>query len=132
MDNNLNLDTATCAVNFLQCGDTKYNDLNLNELLAGSTTTTANSMTTAGGPGMTYIGGHWTDADHPISGWDYWHQYYYPYVIRESYPVYIQERAQDKGKQAYEIIKTLNDKHLLKLDTVRDFIEAMDTLLKIL
>lgn len=64
--------------------------------------------------------------------WDYWQNYYYPSIIRESYPIYIQDRAQDKGKQAFEIIKHLQDKKLMKLDAVRDFIEAMDTLLKIL
>lgn len=67
-----------------------------------------------------------------LSAWDYYQNYYYPYVIKESYPVYIQERAQDKGKQAFEIIKSLKDKKLLKIDKVEDFIEAMDTLIKIL
>ena len=66
------------------------------------------------------------------SCWDYWHQDYYPQVIRESYPVYIRERAEDKGKQAFEIIKMLKDKRFLKLETVGDFIDAMDALIKIL
>lgn len=66
------------------------------------------------------------------SAWGYWTDWYYPQVIRESYPVYIKERAEDKGKQAFEIIKSLQDKKLLKLDKVSDFIEAMDTLIKIL
>ena len=64
--------------------------------------------------------------------WNYWQNQYYPYVIRESYPVYIQERAMDKGKQAFEILKALMDKDLVKIDKVKDFIEAMDTLLKTL
>lgn len=64
--------------------------------------------------------------------WDYWQDLYYPQVIRTSYPVYIQERAQDKGKQAFEIIKMLQDKKLIKLDKVSDFVEAMDCLIKIL
>ncbi len=64
--------------------------------------------------------------------WDFWERDYYPNVIRESYPVYIQERAIDKGKQAFEIIKTLKDKKFLKLDTVGDFIDCMDTLIKTL
>lgn len=68
----------------------------------------------------------------PLTGWSYWTDHYYPSVIRESYPVYIQERAQDKGKQAFEIIKALQDKKLMKLDKVSDFIEAMDTLIKTL
>ena len=66
------------------------------------------------------------------SCWDYWHHDYYPYVIRESYPVYLTERAIDKGKQAFEIIKMLKDKRFVKLETVADFIDAMDALIKIL
>jgi hypothetical protein len=66
------------------------------------------------------------------SAWGYWQDYYYPQVITQSYPVYIQERAKDKGHQAYEIIKTLLDKKLIKLDKVSDFVEAMDCLIKIL
>ena len=64
--------------------------------------------------------------------WGWWHEEYYPRVIRESYPVYISERAKDKGKQAYEIIKMLKDKRIIKLDKVSDFIDAMDALIKIL
>ena len=64
--------------------------------------------------------------------WDYWHGYYYPNVIHSSYPVYIQERAKDSGRQAFEIIKALQDKKLIKLEKVGDFIEAMDTLIKII
>jgi len=64
--------------------------------------------------------------------WDLWTNYYYPEVINKSYPVYIQHRAEDKGKQAFEIIKMLKDKKLIKLDTVGDFIDAMDELIKIL
>lgn len=66
------------------------------------------------------------------SCWDYWQNHHYPYIIKESYPVYIQERAQDKGKQAFEIIKSLQDKKLLNLEKVKDFIDAMDLLIKIL
>lgn len=68
----------------------------------------------------------------PLTGWSYYTDYYYPYVVKESYPVYLQERAQDKGKQAFEIIKALQDKKLMKLEKVSDFIEAMDTLIKTL
>lgn len=66
------------------------------------------------------------------SAWDFWQNCYYPQVIRESYPVYIQNRAEDKGKQAFEIIKQLQDKRLMKLEKVSDFIDAMDCLIKIL
>ena len=64
--------------------------------------------------------------------WGYWQDYYYPYVIRESYPVYIQERTIDNGKKAYEIIKILKDKKLVKLDKVSDFIDLMDCLINII
>lgn len=64
--------------------------------------------------------------------WDYYQNCYYPYVIRESYPVYIQEKALDKGKQAFEIIKILKDKRLVQLKKVSDFIDLMDALIKIL
>lgn len=67
-----------------------------------------------------------------LSCWGYWRDYYYPQVIRESYPVYIGEKAKDKGKQAFEIIKVLKDKKLIKLEKVSDFIDAMDELIKIL
>lgn len=66
------------------------------------------------------------------TSWGFWRDYYYPQVIRESYPVYIQERAKDNGKQAFEVIKALQDKKLIKLEKVSDFIEAMDTLIKLL
>ncbi len=62
----------------------------------------------------------------------YWTHDYYPYVIKESYPVYLQEKAMDKGKQAFEIIKALIDQKLIKLDKVSDFVTAMDTILKTL
>ncbi len=64
--------------------------------------------------------------------WDYWQDWHYPYVVRENYPVYIQQRSQDKAKYAYEIIKILKDKKLAKIDKVSDFINLMDELIKIL
>ena len=67
-----------------------------------------------------------------LNCWGYWQDYYYPTVIRESYPVYIQERAKDKAKHAYEIVKILKDKKLAKLEKVSDFIDLMDELIKIL
>jgi len=67
-----------------------------------------------------------------LSCYHYWQDWYYPQVIKESYPVYIQERAIDKGKQAFEIIKILKDKKLVNLNKVSDFIDLMDELIKIL
>lgn len=65
------------------------------------------------------------------SAWDFWQEKYYPHIV-ESYPVYIRDRAEDKGKQAFEIIKMLKDSQFLKLETVGDFIDLMDKLIKIL
>ena len=73
-----------------------------------------------------------TTSGSTMSCWGYWQDWYYPHVIRESYPVYIGERALDKGKQAFEIIKILKDKKLVKLEKVSDFIDLMDELIKIL
>ena len=67
-----------------------------------------------------------------MSCWNYWERHYYPQVIKTEYPVYIQERSKDKGKKALEIIKVLKDKKMLNMDKVKDFIDMMDTLIKIL
>lgn len=67
-----------------------------------------------------------------LTCWKYWDDYYYPKIIHDSYPVYIRERAEDKGKKAFELIKVLKDKKLLQIKTVEDFIEAMTTLIDIL
>lgn len=68
----------------------------------------------------------------PMTGWTFWRDYYYPEVIRESYPVYISERAKDKGKQAFELLKMLKDKRFINLEKVSDFVDLMDELIKIL
>ncbi len=67
-----------------------------------------------------------------LTAWDYWQNQYYPQVIIQSYPIYLQDKAMDKGKQAFEILKALQDKKLVKMDKVSDFIDAMDTILKTL
>lgn len=64
--------------------------------------------------------------------WGFWQDQYYPQVIRESYPIYVRERAEDNGKKAFEIIKMLQDKKIVKFEKVSDFIEAMDCLIKVL
>ncbi len=38
----------------------------------------------------------------------------------------------DAGKKAYDIIKTLREKKLIKINTVDDFCKVMDTLIMIL
>ena len=73
-----------------------------------------------------------TNALYTTTGWDFWQNQYYPQVIRESYPIYVRERAEDKGKQAFEVIKMLQDKRFVKFEKVSDFIDAMDALIKIL
>lgn len=70
--------------------------------------------------------------DAHMTGWEYWQDWHYPRIIRESYPVYIQERSQDKGKEAFEIIKMLKDKKFLSPKNVGEFIDLMDELIKIL
>ncbi len=67
-----------------------------------------------------------------ITCWNYWQTYYYPYIIKESYPVYIQEKAIDKGKKAYEIVKVLRDKKLVQVRTVKQFIDLMNELIKLI
>ena len=68
----------------------------------------------------------------PKTVWDYWTGYYYPNIIRESYPVYIQERSMDKGQKAFEVLKVLIDKKIVKMEKVTEFVDAMDALIKIL
>ena len=106
-------------------------DSNLN-ITGDQAASLLNQTATSGITGQLQANMIYTESSKPLTSWTYWQDYYYPQVIRESYPVYIKERAEDKGKQSYEIIKALKDKRLMKLDTVSDFIEAMDTLLKIL
>ena len=76
----------------------------------------------------------WTITGETTGGttWDYWQNWYYPYIIKESYPIYIQEKAIDKGAKAFEIIKILRDKKLLEIKTVKQFVDLMDALIKIL
>lgn len=64
--------------------------------------------------------------------WNYWQGPYYEQVIYPSYPIYVREKAMDKGKQAFEICKSLMDKDLIRIEKVKDFVEAMDTILKTL
>lgn len=71
-------------------------------------------------------------ASNTISAWHYWTDFYYPQIIHPSYPVYVQEKAKDNGKKAFEIIKILKDKKLVKLDKVSDFVDLMDELIKII
>jgi hypothetical protein len=86
------------------------------------------------GQAFTYTGtsNDMTIATYNPTLWNFWQYDYYPHIIKESYPVYIQEKAMDKGKQAFELLKALMDKNLVKVDKVKDFIEAMDTILKTL
>lgn len=90
----------------------------LNSSQLSYTTSPSNLIGTVGGSNQTL--------------WNYWQNDYYPAVIYESYPIYLRDRAMDKGKHAFEVVKALQDKKLLKLDKVSDFIEAMDCILKTL
>jgi len=62
--------------------------------------------------------------------WDVWTDWYFPNVIQKVYPVYTQERSVDNGRKAFELIKALMDKKLIKCEKVSDFIEAMDIIIK--
>jgi hypothetical protein len=66
------------------------------------------------------------------SVYHWWMNDYYPNVIHTSYPVYLQERSVDKGVKAYEIVKNLSDKKLVQLKTVKQFVDLMDVLIKML
>ena len=88
--------------------------------IVGSATTANNYSTmTSGGTNAIY---YYENGGSGGSLWNYWQNQYYRGVIRESYPIYIQERAMDKGKQAFELLKVLMDKKLLKVEKVSDFI----------
>ena len=95
---------------------------------------TVNGTGCTGGNCNNSLAGGTSQANYTIQpsmgAWDYWQNWYYPQVIHTSYPVYIQEKARDDGKHAFEIVKALKDKGLLKLDKVEDFIEAMDCVIK--
>ena len=92
-------------------------------IVGGSTSNALNTQGLTAGSTQTYYNG---------SLWDYWQGPYYGQVIVQSYPAYMQDKAMDKGKQAFEILKSLLDKKLIKLEKVSDFVEAMDTILKTL
>lgn len=92
---------------------------------------TENALQCSIGDGLTFSDNAGNAFDN-TSCWDYWQNTWYPSIITTSYPVYIQERSLDKGKQAFEIIKVLKDKKMVKLDKVKDFINLMDALIKIL
>ncbi len=72
------------------------------------------------------------DMVYNTTAFHWWQEYYYPQVIKESYPVYVQEKSYDKGAKAYEIIKHLKDKDFVKINTAKQFIEIMDSLIKML
>lgn len=57
--------------------------------------------------------------------WDYWTQYPSGYGMSLSYPVYI-----DKGRQAFAVVKKLTEAKLLELRTAKQFMDAMDVVLK--
>lgn len=93
----------------------------------GTMTISGNYTDTSGG--LSYNTSS-TNAFHYITPHDFYFHHYYPNIICESYPVYIKEKTMDKGKQAFEILKSLMDKGLMKVDKVKDFVTAMDTILK--
>ena len=61
--------------------------------------------------------------------YDYWNTYY-PQSV--TYPYYSNTICIDKGLQALSIVKALMNKKLVKLTTIKQFIDLMDELVKIL
>jgi hypothetical protein len=120
------MSVLSCSVSGMNiCSDASVGNSAQNLIYSGSTSIGTSAGTSTGINAIYY-----TDSNGTL--WNYWQNQYYPYVIRESYPIYIQEKAMDKGKQAFELLKALMDKGLVKVDKVKDFIEAMDTILKTL
>lgn len=111
VDNNLNFSASNVGADYTL---TKANDFD-NTVTAGGTS-----------------GDSLKNTQDTLSCWSWWQDYYYPSVITTVYPVYVQERALDKGKKAYEIIKMLKDKKLLEITSVKKFMEMMDALINIL
>lgn len=66
------------------------------------------------------------------SYYDYWEQWkpLSPPVTQFQY--YHTHTVEDKGVKALSIIKIMMEKKLIKLDTIEQFIEAMDLLVKVL
>ena len=128
LDDNLSLDKTELA-NFTSEMSPDVTGITVDN--TGGNTTLAWDNNSSNGSVQDYDGNYFYDGGN-YTCWDYWQNNYYPRVIRESYPVYIQERAQDKGKKAFEIIKILKDKKLVQLKTVGNFVDLMDELIKIL
>lgn len=119
---------STTPISAMYCSSLPL-DANMN-----FTVTTTSDTSGPGNISQPTLDGRYSSQSPPVNltSWNYWQDMYYPQVIRQSYPVYIQERAKDNGQKAFEVIKLLHQKKLLKLDTVGDFINAMDALIKTL
>ncbi len=60
---------------------------------------------------------------------DWWHQYYYPAY----YPGYYQSTIYiDKGQKAIELVKVLMDSDVIKVDTVKQYVDVLDKIIKII
>jgi len=65
-------------------------------------------------------------------GYDYWHEQrpiVYPMPINY---IFCSHTTEDKGLKASSIIKALIKKKLVKIDTIDQFVDIMDELVKIL
>lgn len=87
---------------------------------------------TSGTDNPTTLSGDFLPDSCTTTAFHWWQDHYYPQVIKEAYPVYIQEKSLDKGSKAYEIIKHLKDKKIVNINTAKQFIELMDALIKML
>ncbi len=99
-----------------------------------------NSLTNLNDYNIVYDGGtgHWegtkTDANTTATtGYCHitpdWYNNHYYHWYPNYYPVTIQV---DTTKKAFEIVKVLQDKKVIKLSTVKQFVELVDSILKIL
>ena len=116
------------VINMMNCSiDNDSFTVNINDVETWYTGDLTNRM---GGSIINTSLSEWNNNN--LSCWNWWQNYYYPYIIKESYPVYIKEKSKDKGKMSYELIKKLRDKKLIKVEKVSDFVKLMDELIKLL
>lgn len=69
-----------------------------------------------------------THADYQLAYFDYW-PYYETYHHYYPYPTVI---APNRVETAYKVVKVLLDKKLAKIQTVKELVELLDELVKVL
>jgi len=79
--------------------------------------------------GSTTTSGDTHTYPYPDYCWDWWREYYYPTYYPVYYPQTIHE---DKGKKAIEVVKALMETKTIQVKTIKQFVELLDKLMKIL